>query len=292
MLDLRVNGFRRDRILELVSSPFFRFSSQGSTGSKPRPDLWDAASRRLGITKGLEEWRRLTAYLDRDLPLRDDDENDVVGLRIASTHIRNLWSAVSALAQALEPIPEIGTWEEYSEQVLQLCERWLDASGEHGRVDERLPTGHRQLEAGFDGVALAERHPARSVSGGVYRCVASRDGNNASADRPFLQRGVQVLDAMAARGGVFRALYVIGLNEKVFPRTFARTPSCGIVFADFSTSISVSKFKRSSAATMKNNCCSRCSADRHGSSSRSYINELITRGARCCRPAILWKRSG
>ena len=30
--------------------------------------------------------------------------------------------------------------------------------------------------------------------------------------------GVQVLDAMAARGLPFRALFLIGLNEKVFPR--------------------------------------------------------------------------
>src|SRR5207249_11946802 len=30
--------------------------------------------------------------------------------------------------------------------------------------------------------------------------------------------GVQVFDAMAARGVTFRALYVLGLNEKVFPR--------------------------------------------------------------------------
>ena len=58
----------------------------GLAGSKPRQDLWDAASRRFGITKGLDEWRRLTAYLERDLPLRDDDDEDLVGLQIASTH--------------------------------------------------------------------------------------------------------------------------------------------------------------------------------------------------------------
>src|SRR6185295_2436945 len=32
------------------------------------------------------------------------------------------------------------------------------------------------------------------------------------------ETGVRVLDAMAARGLPFRALYVLGLNERVFPR--------------------------------------------------------------------------
>ena len=218
MLDLRVNGFRRDRVLELVSSPFFRFSSQGSTGSKPRPDLWDAASRRLGITKGLEEWRRLTAYLDKDLPLRDDDENDVVGPRIASTHIRNLWSAVSALAQALEPIPEIGTWEEYSEQVLQLCERWLDASGGTAEsMSDSQPVIDSLKQALTELRWLSAIQPEVSLvefTAALHRVMET----TLLPIGPSSSGGVQVLDAMAARGGVFRALYVIGLNEKVFPR--------------------------------------------------------------------------
>ena len=37
-------------------------------------------------------------------------------------------------------------------------------------------------------------------------------------------RGVKVLDAMSARGIPFRALFVLGLNEKVFPRAISEEP--------------------------------------------------------------------
>src|SRR3989454_12058281 len=38
------------------------------------------------------------------------------------------------------------------------------------------------------------------------------------------RHGVQVLDAMDARGLPFRALFVLGLNEKVFPRSVQEDP--------------------------------------------------------------------
>src|SRR5207249_1530781 len=69
LLDIRVSGFRRDQVISLLSSTFIRFAALCPSCEGPRPDLWDLASRRLGITKGLEEWRRLTAFLEQDLPL-------------------------------------------------------------------------------------------------------------------------------------------------------------------------------------------------------------------------------
>jgi len=37
-------------------------------------------------------------------------------------------------------------------------------------------------------------------------------------------RGVKVLDAMSARGVPFRVLFVLGLNEKMFPRAISEEP--------------------------------------------------------------------
>ena len=36
------------------------------------------------------------------------------------------------------------------------------------------------------------------------------------------RQGVKVLDAMSARGIPFRALFILGLNEKVFPVLFQK----------------------------------------------------------------------
>ncbi|HET7059435.1 MAG TPA: PD-(D/E)XK nuclease family protein, partial [Nitrospiraceae bacterium] len=218
LLDLRASGFRRDRVIELLSSPFVRLSSVCPSNVAPRHDLWDVASRKLGITKGMDEWKRLTHYLKKDLPLRDDGDGELVGPRIASEHIQSLWNAVSALATSVQSIPDLGTWEEYSDHVQRLCDEWLDATagGPEGQTNEV-----DQLMENM-GQALVELRRLSDITPEVTLVDFTIAWHRLLEDTlvPMASHGggVQVLDAMAARGVTFRALYVLGLNEKVFPR--------------------------------------------------------------------------
>ncbi|MGQ0810915.1 MAG: PD-(D/E)XK nuclease family protein [Nitrospiraceae bacterium] len=218
--DLRVSGLRRDRVMALLSSPFMRLTSDVvGSGVGIRPDLWDLASRRLGITKGLEEWRRLTTYLDKDLPLRDDDEDELKGPRIPVVYIKSLWTVVTALGACIESIPDNATWERYIDYIQALCKRWLDvAAGEAGVESERMALLTETLDKTFD--ELKElRSINREVSLADFTVALHRLLEHTVMPLESAQgNGVQVLDAMAARGLSFRALYVIGLNEKRFPR--------------------------------------------------------------------------
>ena len=219
LLDLRVSGFRRDRVIALLSSPFLRLSSVCPSNVTPRQDLWDVASRKLGITKGIEEWKRLTHYLKNDLLLRDDDEGELVGPRIASAHIQHLWNIVSVLSSSVQSVPDSGTWDEYSEHVRRLCDEWLDASA-------GSPDGHTtEIDRLMENIdqALVELRRLSDITPEVtlvdfttawHRLMEDTLVPIASSHRG----GVQIFDAMAARGVAFRALYVLGLNEKVFPR--------------------------------------------------------------------------
>lgn len=217
LLDLRVNGFQRDRVIELLSSPFLRLSSVCSV--TPRHDLWDAATRRVGITKGMDEWKRLTHYLKKDLPLRDDDDGELVGPHIASEHIQSLWTIVSALATSVQSIPDSGTWKEYSDHVRRLCDEWLNAAA-------GSPEGHtNEIEQVMEnmGQALVELQRLSDITPAVTLVDFTIAWHRLLEDTlvpiaPSHGGGVQVFDAMAARGVAFRALYVLGLNEKVFPR--------------------------------------------------------------------------
>jgi len=219
LLDLRVSGFRRDRVIELLASPFLRLSSVCSSNMTPRHDLWDMATKKLGITKGMEEWKRLTHYLQVDLPLRDDDDGERVGPRIASAHIQQLWNAVSALATSVQSVPDSGTWYEYSDHVRRLCSEWLNATagnrgGHTDEIDQLMDTMSlallelRRLSDITPEVTLVDFTTAwhRLMEEMLVPIVPPHGG------------GVQVLDAMASRGVTFRALYILGLNEKVFPR--------------------------------------------------------------------------
>jgi ATP-dependent helicase/nuclease subunit B len=219
LLDLRISGFRRDRVIELLSSPFLRLSSVCPSNVTPRHDLWDAATRRVGITKGMDEWNRLTHYLKKDLPLRDDDDGELVGPHIASEHIQSLWTVVSALATSVQTIPDTGMWEEYSDHVQRLCDEWLDAtaSGPEGHTNEIDQVMENM------GQALAELRRLSDITPAVMFVDFIIAWHRLMEDTlvpiaPSHGGGVQVFDAMAARGVAFRALYVLGLNEKVFPR--------------------------------------------------------------------------
>ena len=219
LLDIRVSGYRRDQVISLLSSPFIRSAALCPSCEAPRPDLWDLASRRLGITKGLEEWRRLTAFLEQDLPLGDDEEEGLIGPRIPAQQVRGLWLAVSTLAEALDALPDSATWTAYADQVAALCQRFLDADlgppasdhTEPASLMERFSESLHELKRLGDircEVSLADFDAAfRRLMEDVVLPLESTQGD-----------GVQVLDAMAARGVPFRALYVLGLNEKVFPR--------------------------------------------------------------------------
>jgi ATP-dependent helicase/nuclease subunit B len=219
LLDLRVSGFRRDRVVELLSSPFLRLSSFRPSHVTPRHDVWDVATRRLGITKGMDEWARLTRYLKKDLPLRDDDDGELVGPRISCEHIQSLWTAVSALASSLQSVPDSGTWEQYSEHVQKLCDEWLDGSA--GGTDRQADDNDQLLERVAQ--ALIELRRLSAITREVTLVDFTAAFHRLMEDTlvPITSSrssGVQVFDAMAARGVSFRALYILGLNEKVFPR--------------------------------------------------------------------------
>ncbi len=219
LMDIRVSGFRRDQVISLLSSPFIRYAVLCPSCEVPRPDLWDLASRRLGITKGLEEWRRLTAFLEQDLRLGEDEEEELIGPRVPAQQVRGLWLAVSTLAEALDALPDSATWTEYADQLAALCQRFLDADvgpsagaqTEPASLMERFSEGLDELRR-FGGirreVSLVDFDAAlRRLIEDVVLLLETTQGD-----------GVQVLDAMAARGIPFQALYVLGLNEKVFPR--------------------------------------------------------------------------
>ncbi|MEP6888246.1 MAG: PD-(D/E)XK nuclease family protein, partial [Nitrospirales bacterium] len=219
LLDLRVSGFRRDRVIELLSSPFLRLSPVCPSNVTPRHNVWDVATRRLGIIKGMDEWTRLTRYLKKDLPLRDDDDGELVGPRISCEHIQHLWTAVSALASSLQSVPDSGTWEDYSEHVQRLCDEWLD--GHAGGLDGQADDSHQLLESVAQALVELRRLSAihREVTLVDFTAAFHRIMEETLVPITSSRAGgVQVFDAMAARGVAFRALYILGLNEKVFPR--------------------------------------------------------------------------
>jgi ATP-dependent helicase/nuclease subunit B len=222
LIQLPSSGYLRSCFVDLVSSPFFKISASCEDGFAPRPDLWDILTRHLGIAKGLEQWRRLEGCLNREIVLREsqaEDENPST-LTIANPQVRILWDLFHNLYRDLELLPRESSWSQYASQWKLLLQKYLGiAEGEKPlRRPEREQPGGAVLDILKTLAGLDAMNPEISLDTFVQTARYWLEHSSIPLADSNLS-GVAVLDAMAARGIPFRTLFILGLNEGMFPRT-------------------------------------------------------------------------
>jgi len=221
LLNLPAKDFVRSQVIDLLSSPYFRFHNIAGDPFLQRPDLWDLATRELAICKGIAEWRRLRRYNRQDLELRqisDDDEPRVI--RIPAAQLACLADNVESLVADLLQLPAQASWHEYADKWKALLKKYLgielttDITAPRVRSEpaEEILNVLEQL-ASLDSVdnRVALGDFSHTFQHWLERSSVTDDRRN--------RDGVMVLSATAARGLSFRALFVLGINEGVFPRT-------------------------------------------------------------------------
>ena len=244
LASLRNSSFYATPLLDLLSSPYYRTEGTGFTPFEWRPDLWRLAVQELGITKGEEEWRRLVSAdpepggRDQERPGEDEvdereevdqeaDEEDPATVKVGRREYQRLWQLVSHLIEDCRSLPDRGTVGELTDRFLQVVARHLSIPGLIDDVEqagEGMP--ENQAEDSLKAALREALDRLRQIDRlGVERTweewtdllqqvfergtIPVEDANH---------EGVWVLDAMSARGLPFKALCLIGLNEKVFPR--------------------------------------------------------------------------
>ena len=217
LANLPLRGYLRSQVVDLFDSPFFNSHASGRADAAHRPDLWDLLTRRLGIAKGIEEWRRLEKHLEKDVALPEEDENEgkPKAAAIPAEQARILWRLFTHLHRDLEQLPKEATWSFYVEKWQALQHKWLandNRDKTQKPVADKIEEVLRRLSV-LD--AVGERaslsHFLQTYQHWLERASVPRARKNS--------HGVAVLDAMAARGISFRALFIVGLNEGLFPRT-------------------------------------------------------------------------
>ena len=224
LASLPLNDFYRTGVLDVVTSPLHRSSLRHRTSEPFRPDLWKLVAPALHITHGMEEWKRLEQASRSILEIEgESDHGTGERLGIDPDVIALFWDVVSELLAHCLALPQRGT-------ILQLVEAFQRLVSQHLMgPDETITRDHPTQKARFistwKGIgrvltSLTELEPlgeemtwaefVELLTHAVEQTMVQPD------ETPC--RGVAVLDVMAARGLPFRALFVLGLNEKVFPR--------------------------------------------------------------------------
>jgi len=218
-------AFPRVAVLEVLSSPAFRLS-----GTDARPDWWEWATRRLGITRGnpddgtLGEWSRLERAARTGLDWPGDEDaaspSGVGGAAVSRDQLGLLWDLVQRLHADLMALPARAGWEEYAAAFSGLFPVYFDLPAwTHTAPVDHEGAVHLTIRDCLASIArlavLDEQVSLEDWTALMVRVLERARVPSETRDRA----GVQVLDAMDARGIPFRALFVLGLNEKVFPRS-------------------------------------------------------------------------
>lgn len=237
LLALPGSDFQRDHVMDVLTSSYFRWTSPSWSINDPQPDLWDRASRRLGITKGVGEWKRFIHVLEKEYGKHEGRRTVSKTEALSASQVEACQTVLTALFEALNGFPTDATYDVFVDHTLQLLEQFLilappetDTSASHTDMWGRMDSGSRGdlddslvSQAVYDQLGEIKNLSQVSDHLSFSDFVATVDRFLHAATVPLYPvgdviEGVWVLDAMAARGFSFRVLYVVGVNDQVFPR--------------------------------------------------------------------------
>jgi len=202
LLRVAAEGYPRAGTAEVLGSPRLRWAGVLPDEPQPRADRARSLSLQAGILGGLEEWtQHLPAWAQRNVP---SDEADAEALG----------RALAALDRRIEPL-RARTWREHADLVERLIHEVLPGAAD----SPAAPAVEALLEIVEEMRILPaflgdERVSLREMLEWLESAVDERE----LPASPESASGVQVLDAMQARGLTFRRVHILGLHTGLFPR--------------------------------------------------------------------------
>lgn len=223
---LPLHDYYRATVLDVVTSPLYHSAHfDGPRSVHVRPDLWKLIVPALHITRGRDEWARLEEASQAALVIEEGEEEYRIGpVDVPSDVIRLFSHVVAELLTETAAWPARGTAAQLAAAFQQVLTRHIRRPATEGEGEEHLTLVWDALDrallalAELDAIGdeLAWSEFVELLVHVLERATVPLQGAK--------QGGVAVMDVMAARGLSFKALFVLGLNEKVFPRYIREDP--------------------------------------------------------------------
>lgn len=244
ILMLKREKYYRPMVTELLGSPYFRMPAFDYKGDAPRPDLWDVLSRSLGIRYGIECWlsrlkqaKSKLSDIECDAYKSKENKEENCGFSVAeeeterhfyvpAVQIELLENVLHKLANDISSLPEKAPWTVMSYKITHFLQKYIHIPSECMNQEDRkrdCQIMNKILELLHVLCTLDCLNEEVTIDQFVDTLIdlCQRESISIGLDNG---RGVKVLDAMSARGIPFRVLFVLGLNEKVFPRAISEEP--------------------------------------------------------------------
>ncbi len=211
-------------VVDVVMSPWYRCSSMSQQSPHDRSHLWIQALRYFRIVGGVDDWERLVHVAYDPASVEEWHTTTDVSLTEATGSLQVLANRVAALVRDCQALPVEGSVGELTQAYEMLVRKHVDfgentppvSSSDYFDDSSRSPS--EEFQQIIESLQQLDRIPRR-VTWEQWLAVCHAALEQARIPLPDqAPMGVQVLDVMAARGRPFKALFVLGMNDHVFPR--------------------------------------------------------------------------
>ncbi|HET8760839.1 MAG TPA: PD-(D/E)XK nuclease family protein [Nitrospiria bacterium] len=203
----------REDVIDFVASPWCRVERL-APHVHADPALWDELARSVGVRHGYEAWSRLAALVGPDGGPETGSSSRGAQAAVLLQVVNGLRRACGALPETASGSSHADAWRGLLASLLGI-EREADASDDDPDGVDAVASA---VLAAFDAPARLDVVTATMTKAAYLDVVRRRIESTALPLTDPHARGVQVMDAASARGTACRALFLLGLNEGVFPR--------------------------------------------------------------------------
>ncbi len=191
LLGLAANGFSRENILAVFSSPYF---------NQPDKAVWRRLVQKSAVKRDLAQWQGL-------LPA-DNPATPAVQAWIAQT------------ARTLTQLSKPQAWQAGAAALWEFLHAQTDTTAFQGKDAEVFQTVQETLAQ----LAMYAAVRPASQEGELLKEAANALSTLTFNEVESIRGGITVTDALRARGLRFKTVFILGLNDKEFPLITAEDP--------------------------------------------------------------------
>jgi len=224
LVNLAAGDFARDDVMSwLTGCPV---KPPGMSARRFVPSLWDAVSKKAGVTRGLAQWeRRLSVHAKGLERQANTDESELsapraAGMRAEAKAARDLAAFVQTLADDVKPPPDGSSWDDFRKWAWDAFEKF---SASRLDIPDSEVAALDKIEMRMNELTTA-RAIDESPTFDAFR-QALNEALSASAGR-LGQTGAGVFAATFASAAAMRfdAVYFVGMIEGAAPPALRESP--------------------------------------------------------------------
>ncbi len=221
---LREDQFDWRDMLDVLTSPWYRGGAQGETSVSENASVWVQAVHHFRLVGGEKDWARLTHVAQDSAAIQEWQPLSGVSLEQASESLRRFAELVNSLIADCLALPRRGSFAVLTQAFEQLIEKHLwspidapsfDADESQAERSESLLLGLEQAMGSLRQLERLDQQVTWEKWMELFRSILDQTRLPIPEQTSM---GVQVLDVMASRGRPYKILFVLGMNDHVFPR--------------------------------------------------------------------------